>query len=171
MWYYYLMYHDIINEVCQGRGNYCRYPFIVYMTFFLSEWWHLKICSNSDPCSQIPALWALEHAPFAGNSPASAWRTWIARDSVNCRYLIAFFWGRAEEFLKVRAHRLAWLEKTKTLFSPRSNPLGSLTRRHSCLAFQSHRCSEAHNFFSSRLFFSPLLKGKVRLVVIIYEVF
>lgn len=74
-------------------------------------------------------------SPF-GRAPAQSRSTWIARDSVNCRYLMAFLCAGVEKLLEVCAHSIAWLElgmKTQRHCFQWSNPLYS-----NSTAFLSH---------------------------------
>lgn len=66
--------------------------------------------------------------PTFGRAPAQSWSTWSARDSVNCRYLMAFLRAGVEKLLEVCAHSIAWLElwmKTQRHCFQWSNPLYS----------------------------------------------
>lgn len=66
--------------------------------------------------------------PTFGCAPAQSWSTWSARDSVNCRYLMAFLCAGVEKLLEVCAHSVAWLGlwmKTQRHCFQWSNPLYS----------------------------------------------
>lgn len=86
---------------------------------------------------------------FPGTSPGQSRGTWIARDSVNCRYLIACFWIQVEKLLDISVHRVAWLElwmKTQRHCFQPSKPLyGNSTAFLACIP-QARRCYEG--FFS-----------------------
>lgn len=71
-----------------------------------------------------------------GHPPVQSWSTWIARDSVNCRYLMAFLCAGVETLQEVFAQSIAWLElgmKTQRHCFQWSNPLYS-----NSTAFLSH---------------------------------
>lgn len=78
-----------------------------------------------------------------GRAPVQSWSTWIARDSVNCRYLMAFLCAGVEKLLEVCAHSIAWLE------------LGMKTQRH-CFHWSNPLYSNSTAFLS-RIPKPPLL--------------
>lgn len=66
--------------------------------------------------------------PTFGCTPEQSWSTWSARDSVNCRYLMAFLCAGVEKLLEVCTHSIAWLGlwmKTQRHCFQWSNPLYS----------------------------------------------
>lgn len=66
--------------------------------------------------------------PTFGCTPAQSWSTWSARDSVNCRYLMAFLCAEVEKLVEVCTHSIAWLGlwmKTQRHCFQWSNPLYS----------------------------------------------
>lgn len=66
--------------------------------------------------------------PTFGSAPAQSWSTWSARDSVNCRYLMAFLCAGVEKLVEVCTHSIAWLGlwmKTQRHCFQWSNPLYS----------------------------------------------
>lgn len=121
------------------------------------------LSSSTTPLLQIPGaahctgeapLHLFPHSPF-GLAPGQSRSTWIARDSVNCRYLMAFLCAGVEKLLEVCAHSIAWLE------------LGMKTQRH-CFQWSNPLYSNSTAFLSRipkplllcEGFFSPLIERK-----------
>lgn len=82
---------------------------------------------------------------FTGTFPVQSRGTWIARDSVNCSYLIACLWIQVEKLLEISVHRVAWLEpwmKTQRHCFQPSKPLyGNSTAFLACIP-QALLCCE-----------------------------
>lgn len=82
--------------------------------------------SNTQGAGEAPLHFFLRSS--FGRAPAQSWSTWSARDSVNCRYLMAFLCAGVEKLLEVCTHSIAWLEpwmKTQRHCFQWSNPLYS----------------------------------------------
>lgn len=86
-----------------------------------------------------------------GMFPVQSMGMCIARDSVNCRYLIACLWIQVEKLLEISVHRVAWLEpwmKTQRhCFQPSKPFYGNSTAFLACI-LQALCCCR---------FFSPLV--------------
>lgn len=112
--------------------------FLFKIHIFFNQYTHTDLQQRT-ACGALSVGEAPLHLFFYssfGCAPVQSWSTWSARDSVNCRYLMAFLCAGVEKLLEVCTHSIAWLElrmKTQRHCFQWSNPLYS-----NSTAFLSH---------------------------------